>query len=316
MIPGDTAHYSGTQTLANKYGIRDAEQLRKIEYRLSHVREVQARMQPIEGKFDLDHLQRIHQHLFQDLYDWAGQLRTIDFAKRSQTTGLVSQFMPAVVIDIKGQDLAKYIADRNNLKGLTKKDFVEAITEVHTRLNELHPFREGNGRSARVFLAQLAKEAGYNLDMTAIQKDRWSLASQRAMTQIDPAKPQSAPIAGNQADMRKIFQDAVRPTLAHAFVTEAREAAVKQYPELARAYARLDAIEKFVSTLPGRDPKVLMEAERGRIVKKLQEGIVPPLNAYLQGRIASPEAAHNLVRQLAQQKNTKAIKKATRGLRV
>ncbi len=316
MIPGDKSYYPGTDTPINNFGIRDAEQLRKIEYRLVYVREIQARTQPIEGKFDLDHLRGIHKHLFQDVYAWAGELRTIDFAKRSQTDGLVSQFMPAVVLDLKGEGLAKYIADRNNLKGLAKQDFVEAIAEVHTRLNELHPFREGNGRATRIFLAQLAKEAGYEIDLTKIPKDRWNLASQRAMTQIDPKSPEAAPVPGNQADIRKIFQQAVRPTLAHAFLTEAREAAVKQYPELEKAYARIDAIARFVSTMPGRDADKLVETERGRIARKLQQGIIPPLNPYLQGRFASPDAARHLVQQLAVQKNAKAVAKATRGLRM
>ena len=315
MIPGDKSYYPGTDVLVNNFGIRDAEQLRKIEYRLVHVREIQARMQPIEGKFDLDHLRRIHKHLFQDMYSWAGELRTVDFAKRSQTDGLVSQFMPAVVLELKGEQLAKYIADRNNLKGLNKQDFVDALAEVHTRINELHPFREGNGRSARIFLVQLAAEAGYEIDLTKIAAPRWNLASQRAMTQIDPRNPEAAPVPGNQTDIRKVFQQAVRPTLAHAFLTETREAAVKQYPELGKAYARIDAITRFVSTMPGRDTEKIVEAERGRIASKLQEGIIPPLSPYLQGRFASADAARNLVQQLAVPKNSRAIAKAARALR-
>lgn len=316
MIPGDKSYYPGTDILINNFGIRNAELLRKTEYRLVHVREIQARMNPIEGKFDLDHLQRIHKHLFQDAYAWAGELRTIDFAKRGQQTGLVSQFMPAVVLDMKGEDLAKYIADRNNLKDLPKQEFVAALTEVHTRLNELHPFREGNGRATRIFLVQLAKEAGYELDMTKIDKERWNLASQTAMQRIDPKKPEAAPIPGDQTDMRRVFQAAVRPTLAHAFLNETRDYAVKQYPELAKAFARVDAIRQFASAVPNRDVEKLVDLERSRIAKKLQDGIIPPINPYLQSRLATPAAAQNLVQQLAVPKNTRNIAKATRGLRV
>lgn len=315
MIPGDKSYYPGTDILINNFGIRDPEQLRKIEYRLVHVREIQARMEPIEGNFDLDHLRRIHKHLFQDMYAWAGELRTIDFAKRGRTDGLVSQFMPTVVLELKGEELAKFIADRNNLKGLPKKDFVQAITEVHTRLNELHPFREGNGRSARIFLVNLAKAAGYDIDLTKIAKEAWNLASQRAMQQVDPKNPQAAPIAGNQDYMRKIFDAAVRPTLAHAFLNETREAAIKVHPDLEKAYARIDAIARFVSTMPNRDVEKLVGAERDRIAKKLQEGVIPPLNPYLQGRVAAPEVARHLVQQLAVPKNVKAVAKATRAMR-
>lgn len=316
MIPGDKSYYPGTDILVNNFGIRNAELLRKTEYRLVHVREIQARMQPIEGKFDLDHLQRIHKHLFQDMYAWAGELRTIDFAKRGKETGLVSQFMPAVVLDLKAQDLAQYIAVRNNLKDLPKQEFVSALTEVHTRLNELHPFREGNGRSTRIFLVQLAREAGYKLDLTKIDKERWSLASQRAMQRIDPKNPEAAPIPGDQTDMRRVFQAAVRPTLAHAFLTETRDYAAKLYPELEQAFARVDAIKQFASAVSNRDVEKLVDLERSRIAKKLQDGIIPPLNPYLQGRFAAPAAAQNLVQQLAVPKNNRNIAKAARGLRM
>ena len=316
MTPGDKSYYPGSDTLINHFGIRDTEQLRKIEYRLVSVRDIQARMQPIEGNFDLDHLRKIHKHLFQDLYPWAGELRTVDFAKRNRTDNLVSLFTPAPVLDLKGEELGKYIADRNQLKGLTKKDFVEALTEVHTRLNELHPFREGNGRSARVFLVHLAKAAGYDVDLTKIAKEAWNLASQRAKPQADANNPDAAPIPGNQESMRKILETAVRPTLAYAFLNESREAAVKQYPELEKAYARVDALAQFFSKVPYRDVDKLVDAERGRIAKKLEDGIIPPLSPYLQGRFATPEVAQHLVQQLAMPKNAKAVAKATRGLRV
>lgn len=319
MIPGDKAYYPGTDVLANRFGIRDGALLQKMEYRLVNVREMQVRAAPIEGQFDLAHLQKIHRHLFQDVYEWAGQLREIDFAKRGQSNNRVTQFMPIVVLDIKAEELGRYLAERNQLKGLTKPEFVKALTEVHTRLNELHPFREGNGRTTRVFLSQLAKEAGYELDLTKIEKTRWNQASQAALNTIDPKNPQLPPVLGNQGDMRQIFHEAVRPTLAHAFKTETREAAIKHYPELEKAYARLDAIGKFVSALPsreGRDLGQVLEAERTRIVKKLENDVIPPLNAYLQGRFASPETARAVVQQLANPLSAKAVAKATRGLRM
>lgn len=305
MIPGDKSYYPGADVLINNYGIRDGALLRKMEYRLAHVREIQARLNPIPGQFDLQHLQQIHKHVFQDMYAWAGQLRQIDFAKRG-ADGLVSQFMPAAVLEIKGEQLAKHIAERNGLKGLSHPEFIKALAEVHTKLNELHPFREGNGRAVRVFLSQLASQAGYEIDLTKVDKDQWNHASQRAMNRIDPKKPEATPIVGMQDEVRRIFHTAVRPTMAHAFVNESKATALRFYPELSKAYARVDAIGKFVSKLPGRDPEKLMEAERARIVKKLSDGVVPPLNAYLQGRFASADQAAKLVQRLTKQKTTQS----------
>jgi cell filamentation protein len=318
MIPGDKSYYSGSDVLINKFDIRDGEKLRKTEYRFVAIRETQARLQQVAGNFDLAHLQSIHKQLFQDVYDWAGQLREIDFAKRSNETGLVSRFMPAVVIDLKAEDLNKFISDRNQLQGLNKVEFVKAITEVHTMMNELHPFREGNGRTARVFLAQLATQAGFDLDLTQIDKARWNFASHQAMQKHDPKNESAPTIPGNQTEMLKIFQEAIKPTLAHAFVTENRAEAVKQHPGLEQAYARLDAITQFVSTLPGRDVKQLMDTERARVVAKLKEGVIPPLNPYLQGRFASRETARAMTFAAAAgaSASKQAVPKQSRALRL
>lgn len=294
MIPGDKAYYPGTNVLINKFDIRDGESLRRTEYRFVAIRETQARLQQIQGNFDLVHLQAIHKQLFQDVYDWAGQLRNIDFAKRSNDTGLISRFIPAVVLDLKAENLSTYISERNLLKGLNKVEFVQAITQVHTMMNELHPFREGNGRSTRVLLSQLANQAGFDLDLTTIDKARWNFASHQAMKKIDPKNEAAGPIPGNSDAMLKIFQQAIKPTLAHAFVVETRMEAVQQHPGLAQAYARLDAISRFVSTLPGRDVKQLMDTEHARVVEKLKEGVIPPLNPYLQGRFASRDTARTM----------------------
>jgi cell filamentation protein len=299
MIPEDNSTYPGTDTLINKFDIRDSAKLRSTEYKFVAIREIEVRLNPVQGKFDLQHLQAIHRQLFQDVYDWAGQIREIDFAKRSNETGLVSKFMPAIVIDIKAEDLSRYIAEHNELKGLTKVEFVKAITDVHSMLNELHPFREGNGRSTRVLLGMLANQAGFDLDLGKIDKSRWNLASHQAMQKFNPSNEAAPPIPGDKSSMSQIFSEALKPTLAHAFATENRAEAIKQHPGLEQAYSRLDAIAKFVSTMPGRDINQLMSAERTRVLEKLAVGVIPPLNPYLQGRFASRDTAKTMAQAAA-----------------
>jgi cell filamentation protein len=284
MIPGDKACYPGTDVLMNKFDIRNFEQARAAEYKFAFAREVELKVKPIEGKFDFEHLKAIHKHLFQDMYAWAGEIRDIDFAKKSKETGMISRFIPTVVMDLKIEDFNKFMADNNQLKGLTKPEFVKAITEVQAKLNELHPFREGNGRSTRAFLTQLAKVAGYELDLTKIDKTRWNLASAQGMAQFDPKNEANRTIP-NKSDIRQIFHESVKPTMAHAFAHEARAEAVKLYPALAQVFDRVDAIQSFANKMPGMEAgKRLVEAERARIAEKLQAGAVPPLNPYLQGR--------------------------------
>lgn len=294
MIPGDKAYYPGTDVLINKFDIRDPVAARAAEYKLASVRELELSAKPIEGNFDFKHLQAIHKHVFQDYYDWAGKIREVDFAKRNKDTGMVNKFVPKDVMFLKVEEFEKFLKDKNELKGLTKPEFVKAIAEVHTRLNEIHPFREGNGRSTRVYLTQLAREAGYEFDMSKVDKDRWNLASHKAQVQHDPKSSENK-LPANQMEIRQIFHETMTPTMKHAFTVESREAAVRHYPQLKTAYDRLDAIAQVANK--SSTPEVaqrIVEAEKQRIVQKLESGTVPQANPYFQGRIghgASYEAS-------------------------
>ena len=73
--------YSGTDVLKNKPGLRDEGALRTFEYEQTASRAQDLNSKPIAGKFDLDHLKAIHKHLFQDVYEWAGEVRTVNFRK-------------------------------------------------------------------------------------------------------------------------------------------------------------------------------------------------------------------------------------------
>lgn len=70
----------------------------------------------------------------------------------------------------------KRLAQNNLLCGLARNDFIAALVDLYQRTNELHPFREGNGRT-RVFLSQLAENAGYDLDFTAVDPDELMIAT-------------------------------------------------------------------------------------------------------------------------------------------
>jgi hypothetical protein len=173
-------------------------------------------------------------------------------------------------MDLKIEDFNKFVADNNQLKGMTKPEFVKAITEVHTMLNELHPFREGNGRSTRIFLTQLAREAGFELNLEHIDKDRWNLASHKAQVQHHP-KDEGVRLHPEKMDMRQIFHESLQPTMAHAFAHEARHDAIKLYPGLKQAYARLDAITEHTQQrgLPQEAATRVLDAEKARIGERL-----------------------------------------------
>lgn len=270
MIPGDPACYRGTDILINKHDLRDPDLAHAVEYKFALTRELELEVFPMEGNFDFKHLQAIHQHVFQDTYEWAGQIREIDFAKRDKGTKLVSRFTPLGEIPKKIEDFNRFIAENNQLKGLPKPEFIKVFTEAHSRLNEIHPFREGNGRSTRVYLTQLAREAGYELRIDKIDKDKWNLASHKGMTQFDGKNPDKF-YPASPALMREVLNDATRPTIEHAFKYETRSNAVKTYPGLQPYFERLDSIsEKAMKVGPPAAAEKYISTASDHIVNKLK----------------------------------------------
>ena len=148
----------GSQTLRNKPGLQSEAALRAFEYERSAARSVQLQERPIGGRFDLEHLKAVHRHLFQDVYDWAGQPRTTGLSKGG------SSFIRAQLIEPAGEQLAAKLEANGHLKGLDKATFTRKLTEHFAAWNSVHAFREGNGRALREFFGELARGAGYAID--------------------------------------------------------------------------------------------------------------------------------------------------------
>lgn len=159
--------------LKNKLGLRDASALERFERRSAVQR--QAEGVP-EGDFDLRHLRAIHRHLFQDVYDWAGELRTVEISKGG------NQFQFRRFIETGMADVHRRLVAGNYLKNLTPGDFSERAAEIIGDVNYIHPFREGNGRTQALYLEQLVRNAGHPFDLRRITKDRWLAASKAAHT--------------------------------------------------------------------------------------------------------------------------------------
>lgn len=149
-----------TGVLHNRLGITDAGELAQAEANFTSVRITQLRRHPLPGRYDLPHLQAFHRHIFGDVYDWAGELRTVSLGKG----GLFC--LPQHLISF-GEEVFGKLARAEHLRGLDRPDFVDGLTELLADINALHPFREGNGRTQRSFLTQLARDAGHTI--------RWSV---------------------------------------------------------------------------------------------------------------------------------------------
>ncbi len=141
--------------LTNRLGITDAATLEQTEAALVATRSYELSRIPLEGRFDLAHLQAIHRCLFGDLYEWAGQLRTIDISKGN------NRFAHHAYIASAAATIFKQLAEEKNLAGLDPAAFSNRAAHYLGELNALHPFREGNGRAQREFASHLAHANGY-----------------------------------------------------------------------------------------------------------------------------------------------------------
>jgi cell filamentation protein len=121
-------------------------------------------------------LQSIHRHLFQDVYAWAGEVRTVEIAKGGH------QFMFRQFIGSGMADVHRRIAASGYFVRLSLDAFAAAAGTILGDVNYIHPFREGNGRTQLQYLKQLCDRAGHRLDLRCIDGEAWHAASRSAHT--------------------------------------------------------------------------------------------------------------------------------------
>jgi cell filamentation protein len=168
-LAGDPYTYPGTETLRNKLGITDDKTLTEAERRLTQARGAQAAR--LSFPATAEGYRALHNHLFQDLYDWAGQDRTVNIAKGGSSFAAVPYL---------ARELDKLFADmgaKNGFRGVPRDEFFDRLGNHINEINAIHPFREGNGRAMRHHAAQIAREAGFPIRIAAIDKDKWMEAS-------------------------------------------------------------------------------------------------------------------------------------------
>ncbi|MDT4838735.1 putative adenosine monophosphate-protein transferase fic [compost metagenome] len=165
--------YPGTTVLRNRLGLTTEEALNEAERTLSEIAasEIEFALPP----YDLPALQRIHRQLFGDLYDWAGELRTLDIAKGG------TQFCNEARIEPEAEKIFNALASANWLEGLDRGDLVAAAAEHFGDLNMIHPFRDGNGRAQRILFEHLIINAGYEISWWPVEEGEWLRANIEAV---------------------------------------------------------------------------------------------------------------------------------------
>lgn len=161
--------YPNSNVLINKLNIQDVDALHTAEREITSLRLAAAKVQPIKGKLNMRHLQKIHAYLFGDIYDWAGKLRHVNIAKGNQ-------FCLAMNLDTYGTNLFKKLEQEHYLIG-TKEFVPHRLAYYFSEINVLHPFREGNGRTQRLFIEYLAAVAGFRVDFSTVSAEEMMAAS-------------------------------------------------------------------------------------------------------------------------------------------
>lgn len=170
----------GTNVLRNLVGATTPEELEAAENDFVSVRALELRLNPPQAQGTLEQLQWIHHQLFQDIYDWAGRIRTVDIAKG---TGQV--FQPLAVFDMGVRYSERILREDHLLRGMNRITFINRLSANYDNFNILHPFREGNGRTQRMFWDLIAHDAGWRLDWSGISKQENDNASQIARETAD-----------------------------------------------------------------------------------------------------------------------------------
>lgn len=182
--------------LENKLGLTSSAELARMEEQLSKKKAVLLFEKGIldslpAGKFFT--LQAIHRYLFEDIYDFAGEIRKVNMAKGN------FRFAPLMYLD----------AALENIDKMPQSDFDEII-EKYVEMNIAHPFREGNGRSARIWLDHMLKqEIGKVIDWSKVDKEDYLLAMERSPIKDIEIKYLLKNALTDEVDSREVYMKGI-----------------------------------------------------------------------------------------------------------
>lgn len=182
--------------LENKLGITSSPALAEAEERISKKKAVELFESGVLDTLEageLSSLQTIHRVLFEDIYDFAGKIRTVNLAKGS------FRFAPLMYLDAALQNIDK----------MPQSNF-DQIVEKYVEMNIAHPFREGNGRATRIWLdCMLKKEIGMVVDWSKVDKEDYLLAMERSPVRDIEIKHVLHAALTDQVNSREMFMKGI-----------------------------------------------------------------------------------------------------------
>ena len=162
--------YPGTEVLRNLPDKRDAAALEEFE-RFA-VASAAKHRQPMSA-FTYDAFKALHRTLFEDVYFWAGAIRDYSTGRGS------APFCLPEFIDDNMERIFEELAASGDLRNLVADEFAERAAALINEINAVHPFIEGNGRTSREFLKDLAAHAEHPIDLSRFDRDTWNAAAAR-----------------------------------------------------------------------------------------------------------------------------------------
>jgi len=157
--------YNDSTVLVNKFNIRDEAILEEAEKEFTTLAALDIEFQA--PPYDFLYLCNIHKKLFSDLFEWAGELRTIDISK-GQT-----RFCNYRYIEKEANIIFAKLEKDGYLQGLPFVLFIEKLAEYYCDINVLHPFREGNGRAQRLLFEHVVINCGYDINFESVKTNEW-----------------------------------------------------------------------------------------------------------------------------------------------
>ena len=152
----------GSECLKNNLGFTNTAELNDAEQALTKITMAELVNNPVQATYDLPHWLEIHRRIFCDVYPFAGDVRHVEISKGDKL------FLPYQLIEKESTACFELLAKENFLNGLDPKPFGERAGFFLGWINKIHPAREGNGRTQREMLNQLARQNGYEFVWSAI----------------------------------------------------------------------------------------------------------------------------------------------------
>ena len=160
----DRYTYPGTEVLRNRFEISEPLATHELETRVAYQRLTELTARPIPGDYDLAHLQAMYRAIYGDLWDWAGQIRPVDTG--TTNTGL-AHCRPEFIVD-QAHVVFGAIARDDFLRGMDHDTIADRLAYHWGETTALHPFRDGNTRTQRLYFHQLTTDAGWSIDWNTI----------------------------------------------------------------------------------------------------------------------------------------------------